>query len=185
MANPLFARILPKEAAARGQLFEIKEKVGEFDRLVEIVEADIAAVSRNSQPQNWRDMPVAIRLEFAWADGMEGVPVIHGRVSAQLPATCQRCMTAFNMLLDSSVNMVIVTPAKLADVERYEVWELEDEDFRLVDVVEEVLIMAMPLAPTHETGESCTAVTIEDADSGSETVRPFADLKSQMEKTND
>jgi len=184
MANPLFARILPKEAAARGQLVEYKGKVSEFDRLMEIVEADIAAISENSQLQNWRDASVDIRLEFAWADGMQGIPAIDGRASAQLPAVCQRCLKAFELSLDTSVNMLVVTAAESADVKRHEVWELEDEALRLIDVVEEALVMAMPLAPTHATGESCIALTIENTESGSETARPFADLRSQMGKTN-
>jgi len=184
MANPLFERILPKEAAALGQLIEYKGEVGHCERLVEIVAADIAALSADTQPQNWRAAPIAIRLEFAWAEGLTGVPAINGRVTAQIPAVCQRCLEAFDLALDAPVNMLLVTSADAADVDRYEIWELADEALRIVDIVEEALVMAMPLAPTHEPGESCVSVTIENTDSGSETIRPFAGLRSQLEKTN-
>jgi uncharacterized metal-binding protein YceD (DUF177 family) len=184
MANPLFARILPKEAATLGQLIEYKGEVGDFERLSEIVAADIAALSEDMQPRNWRAASVAIRLEFAWADGLEGIPAINGRASAKLPAVCQRCLEAFDLSLDTAVNMLLVTPAESVDVDKHEVWELEDEAFRVLDIVEEALVMAMPLAPTHDSGESCAAMTIENTDSGSETGRPFADLKSQLEKMN-
>ena len=182
MANPLFARILPKEAAALGQVIDCKGVIGDFDRLVEIVEADIAAVFESGQPENWRAMPVDIRLEFDWADGNKGIPAISGRASTQLPAICQRCLKVFDLSLDSSVDIVVVTTAESADVDGHEVWELEDEAFRLIDVVEEALVMAM--APTHEADESCAALTNENTDSESETVRPFADLRSQIEKKN-
>lgn len=184
MANPLFARILPKEAAALGQLIECKGEVGEFERLVEIVEADIAALSAELQPQNWRAASVDIRLEFAWADGLEGIPAIYGRAAAQLPAVCQRCLQVFDLSLDTAVSMLLVTPAESADVDRFELWELADETCRVLDIVAEALVMAMPLAPTHEPGESCAGMTIEKTDSGPETVRPFADLRSQLEKMN-
>ena len=184
MTNPLIERILPKEAAALGQLVEYKGEIGDFERLVENVEADIAALSAELQPQNWRAAPVDIRLEFAWADGLEGIPAINGRASAQLPVVCQRCLEAFDLSLDTSVNMLLVTSAESAEVDRYEVWELADEALRILDIVEEALVMAMPLAPAHEADETCAAMTIENTDSGSETVRPFADLRSQLEKTN-
>jgi hypothetical protein len=184
MANPLFARILPKEAAAIGQVIDCKGVIGDFDRLVEIVEADIAAASGSGQPKIWRAVPVDIRLEVGWAAGNKGIPSISGRASTQLPAICQRCLKVFNLSLHSSVDSLIVTTAESADVDGHEVWELEDEAFRLIDVVEEALVMAMPLAPTHEAGESCMALSNENTDSGSETVRPFADLRSQIEKMN-
>jgi uncharacterized metal-binding protein YceD (DUF177 family) len=184
MANPLIERILPKEAAALGQLIEYKGKVGDFDRLVEIVEADIAAISTRLEPQNWRAEPVDIRLEFGWADGLQDVPAISGRAAAVLPAVCQRCLTSFDLALEASVNMLLLAAGQAAEVETHEVWELEDEAIQALDVVEEALVMAMPLAPTHEAGETCKALTVESEDSGSETVRPFADLRSQMEKTN-
>ena len=181
MANPLFARILPKEAAAIGQLIECKGEIGDFERLAEIVEADIAALSADTQPQNWRAAPVDIRLEFAWAAGLESVPAINGRATAQLPAVCQRCLEAFDLSLDTSVNMLLVAATESADLDRYEVWELEDGALRIADIVEEALVMAMPLAPTQE---SCVGLGVENRDAGSETTRPFADLRSQLEKRN-
>ena len=184
MANPLFARILPKEAADLGQLVEYTGKVGDFERLVEIVAADMVAASGSDRQRNWRAMPVAIRLEFRWADGMQGVPAVVGRAAGQIPAICQRCLKAFDLLLDTSIDMLLVAPAESASVDGHEVWELDDDAVRLVDVVEESLVMAMPLAPTHEIGEQCMALDAEDTNSGSETVRPFADLRSQLEKTN-
>ena len=41
MANPLLDRALPEELADRRQVFELKGKIEDFPRLVEIVEADL------------------------------------------------------------------------------------------------------------------------------------------------
>lgn len=184
MANPLIARILPKEAAERGQLIEYKGEVGDFDRLVEIVEADIAAVSRRLRPQNWRAEPVDIRLKFGWADDLQGAPAVNGRASTILPVVCQRCLEAFDLSLDASVNMLLLVAGEAAKVDTQEIWELEEEGFQALDVVEEALVMALPLAPTHEDGEACRALSVESKDCGPETVRPFGDLRSQMEKSD-
>ena len=184
MANPLFDRVLPKESAARGQLIECKGKVGDFERLVEIIEADLAVVPEDIRPQRWRAEPVDIRLEFGWVDGLQGIPGITGRASAHIPVVCQRCLEAFELSLDASLKMLVVKPGEWPDLPEYEVWELEEEALRLVDLVEESLVMAMPLAPSHDSLESCARPAVENTESGPEKVRPFADLKSQMEKSN-
>ena len=41
MGNPLRDRALPEELADRSQVFELKGKLDDFGRLVEIVEADL------------------------------------------------------------------------------------------------------------------------------------------------
>lgn len=188
MANPLFDRVLPKELASLGQVIEVKGKVSDFNRLVEIVEADLAAVSEDVRPRRWRAAPVDIRLEFAWVDAPQEIPAVTGRVSAQLPAVCQRCLEAFELTLDASLSMLLVRPdvesGESPDPAEYEVWELEEETLRPLDLVEESLVMALPLAPTHESRDSCGTLVEEIAESGSETTRPFADLKSQLEKSN-
>ena len=152
--------------------------------MVEIVEADIAAVSEELRPRRWRAEPVDIRLEFAWADGLQKIPLVTGRASAQIPAVCQRCLRVFELSLDAPLKMLLVKPGELADVTEYDLWELEDEALRLIDMVEEAFVMAMPLAPTHASGEPCAIVAAENTAQGPETARPFADLRSQMEKLN-
>lgn len=188
MANPLSDRVQPKELATRGQCIEFKGKVSDFERLAEIVEADLAALSAELRPRGWRAAPVAIRLEFAWAGGPQQIPAINGRIIAKIPAVCQRCLEAFELELDSSVRMLLAgpdaEPGETPDLAEFEVWELDEETLRPLDIVEESLVMAMPLAPTHDFDESCVALANELVESGPDTARPFADLKSRMEKSN-
>ena len=54
---------------------------------------------------------------------------------------------------------------------------------RPLDIVDEALVMAVPLAALHEDNETCMAPD-DVVDEGSDTIRPFAALKSQMEKDN-
>ena len=184
MVNPLFDRVLPQELANCKQVIDCKGDIGSLERLTEIVEADIAAVSGDVGSQGWRAKPIDIRLEFGWADGVEGISAITGSASAHIPAVCQRCLKVFELALDTSIKVLLVRLGDSLDVADYEVWELEEETLQLADIVEESLVMAMPLAPTHESMESCVALAVENTDSGSETARPFADLRSQLEKTN-
>ena len=70
-----------------------------------------------------------------------------------------------------------------ADESGFEVWELDEETLRPLDIVDEVLAMAVPLAALHEDEETCKAPD-EVVEDSRDTIRPFAALKSQMETDN-
>jgi uncharacterized metal-binding protein YceD (DUF177 family) len=188
MSNPLFDRVLPEGLASIGQRIEYKGKISEFVRLVEIVEAELAMVSKDLWPRGWRAALVDIRLEFAWGGGRQKVPTITGRVSAQIPAVCQRCLEVFELLLDAAVEMRLLRPGlesdDFAELAGYDVWEIEADALRPYDIVEESLVMAIPLAPRHESRADCGVLAGDIADVGSKSARPFAGLRSQLELSN-
>jgi uncharacterized metal-binding protein YceD (DUF177 family) len=63
----------------------------------------------------------------------------------------------------------------------YEIWELDDEYLRPADIVEETLIMALPLVARHEDDKSCQLKAGPAAAEREDVTRPFADLRSQMQ----
>jgi uncharacterized metal-binding protein YceD (DUF177 family) len=186
MANRLFDRALPEELASCGQHIECKGKIGDFRRLVEIIEAELATITEDKWPRRWRQAPVEIRLDFAWADIEQKLPALTGRVSVQLPTVCQRCLELFELSLDVTLELLLVRadsePGDLAVSGQYEVWELEEDELLPGVIVEESLVMAIPLAPRHESSDVCGPLAGEVAESGLKAARPFADLRSQMEK---
>ena len=62
----------------------------------------------------------------------------------------------------------------------YEVWGLEDAAVRPIDMVDEALVMVMPVSAMHGTTDGCSEVRAATAD-GVETVMPFAALKTQLQ----
>ena len=64
----------------------------------------------------------------------------------------------------------------------FEVWELAEDAVRPLDIVEEALIMALPLSPLHKSRDLCGPLADNVVQEKTGTVRPFADLKSQMGK---
>lgn len=188
MANPLFDRALPEDLASIGQRIEYKGKISEFHRLVEIVEAELKTVSEDIWPRRWQDAAVDIRLDFAWADLQQNIPRVTGRISAEMPAVCQRCLEVFNLSLEVALEMLLVrADAQGDDIEQTaecEIWEIGEEALRPGDIVEESLVMSIPLVPRHQSEDACGVLAGEIAESGLKTARPFADLRSQMEKPN-
>lgn len=188
MATPLHQYVSPQDLAERQQILEYNGNIGEFERLSEIAAADLAADGAAPGPEEWRGAPVAIRLQFAWADARQEVPMLSGQVAAEMPAVCQRCLKAFRYTLENDVKMAIVAGSagecELADRPGTDVWEIEQDKLRLIDVVEEALIMAMPLAPMHGDDHPCGRSVQAARESSVDKVTPFADLKTHMDKMN-
>lgn len=107
---------------------------------------------------------------------------LHLNVNAQLTTTCQRCLNAMPLKLVLDFNYLI------SDVDDEELNALvldEQDDYDLqqanaamdvIALIEDELIMAMPIAPTHE-GDCVKLVT-----QSGEKPNPFAVLKGLVTK---
>lgn len=185
MANPLLDRALPEELADRNQVFELKGKIGDFRRLVEIVEADFESVSAELCPRAWRAAPVNIRLGFAWADARREIPALEGEISTDIAAVCQRCLEPFELPLRTTMKMLLLKSVDATtQQDEFEIWEVEGDKVRPLDIVEEALIMALPLSAMHQSRDLCGPLAENVTDQNKETVTPFAGLRSRMNKSN-
>jgi uncharacterized metal-binding protein YceD (DUF177 family) len=62
----------------------------------------------------------------------------------------------------------------------YDVWEIDDATIRPLDILEEALIMALPLSALHGRGEACNAPDEGASADSDEAIRPFAGLRSAI-----
>ncbi|MDH3265987.1 MAG: DUF177 domain-containing protein, partial [Gammaproteobacteria bacterium] len=182
MGNPLQDRRTPSEWAESGQVIEFSEKIEEFERFGEIVKGDIETLQPDKIRPDWRDTVVTGQLSFGFAEAAGRVPALQGRATALVHAVCQRCLEAFRLPLTVEMRLLLVADASAATIDGYEIWELEETTLRPIELVEEALIMALPLAAMHIDSENCKGPG-EEQDPGDRT-RPFADLRSQMGNTD-
>jgi uncharacterized metal-binding protein YceD (DUF177 family) len=181
MVNLLLDRVLPSELADSAQRFDFKGKVGDFERLCEISEAELRTVPGSVQPCDWQDSAVRVSLSFAWLDPGMRVVAATGQVAAGLPVVCQRCLEPFELVIETPIRMLFgksLDDPRYAD---YDAWEVDGTAIVLRDVVEEALVMAMPLAPLHDASTYCGRQAEETPAAHRETTRPFADLRTRME----
>ncbi len=188
MGNPLQDHRTPSELAASGQVSELSDKISDFERLTAIIEADLAALNPDKLPSDWRDAVVSGQLAFGFTDARGALrsegrwPATEGRVEVTITMVCQRCLEPFRLPLATDFRLLFAgDQAETVSGDRYEVWELAEESLRPLDLVEEVLIMAMPLAARHIDNAGCKEPTEIDEESD-DIIRPFADLKSQMQE---
>ena len=188
MGNPLRDRRTPSELAASGQIIEFQCKIRDLTQLAAIVAADLATLDSGMAPYGWADAEVSGRLAFGYADAQSGLqpqgqwPALEGEVTATIDAVCQRCLEPLRLPLRAELRLLFAsdTGTPTGD-EEFDVWELEEDTLRPLDLVEEVLIMALPLAARHVDDAACRATDGPDEEPG-EMTRPFAGLKAQMEQ---
>ena len=185
MGNPLHERRTAAEWSAASQVIEIAEKIGVFEQLSVVVKNDLETLDADKIPADWRDTQVTGRLEFGFADAQRKLPRVRCRVATNAYAVCQRCLEPFRLPLESEANLLLLDMEQDVDgYDDHEVWELEEKLLRPRDIVEELLIMALPFSAMHTESAACRTLSAETEDSAEKMTTPFAALREQMAKDN-
>jgi len=180
MASSLTQRATPAELADRQQVIETKENIDSFPQLAAIIEADLATTS--GPRAKWRQFPVRIGLRFGWADTRRDFVILTGEIETRIAALCQRCLQPFEYPVREEFKLLLARPDDpIGMAPGFEVWELDEEWLRPIDIVEEALIMALPLVARHENEGSCQPQPATAAPKDNDKVKPFADLWSQTQ----
>ncbi len=102
------------------------------------------------------------------ADGGHGEQVwLVLSVQASVPQVCQRCMVPFEMPLQVEREFRFVASEEQAEAEDEESEEdvlVLSRDFNLLELVEDELLMALPVVPKHEVCPAPVKLQAADAD---------------------
>ncbi len=124
------------------------------------------------------DGEVGVELDFG--SDAQGRPRLLGRVSARLEVLCQRCLTAMVLPIEANVCLYL-TASESGEVDTPESAEtlvVGDQPMRLADIVEDELILALPLVPMHDeaTCQVPRSYATGGDEKGVEEHHPFAQL---------
>lgn len=182
MGDLLRDRRTPREFAARSQRIDFSEKINEFEQLATAVGRDLARLDAARMPSGWRDSPVVGWLSFGFADARETLPALEGLVEASIDAVCQRCLEPFRLPLRIELRLLFADDSPQRRYgEDWEVWDTAETPLCPLDLLGEVLVMAMPLAPKHSDMSMCRPTGASDDEKAALTTRPFAGLRARME----
>jgi uncharacterized protein len=108
-----------------------------------------------------------------------GRPSLRVKVRGALQLRCQRCLEPLAFDVDADSLLVLAATQAEIDAEPVEGPDrvLGERDMRIRDLVEDELILALPLAPRHE---HCAGATVEGEGGRS----PFAGLRGLMRGTH-
>lgn len=158
-------RLVSDQAILQGTI-----PIHRFSRLVRLVESD----NGNAQ----------IRLEFRKRKKQQTLVV--GKASLEASLICQACLESLTIPLEIAVQLILVSSeSELLALKQDEDGLLVDSKLvTLVDLVEDELIVSLPMVPRHSFGTCELFSQKPGQDDMKETHQPFAALSKMQEDSN-
>ncbi len=120
-----------------------------------LLQGDIALAEMTRLSESLLDTQGSVSVSLEFGIDNEGIRFIHGRVRAEVSLECQRCLEALRYPIDSEFRLGLVR--SMAEAEnlpsQYEPLTVEDEPLFLRDIIEDELLLALPVVPMHTPDE--------------------------------
>jgi uncharacterized protein len=128
-----------REAALSGEL-----QLSKLTRLVGMLRSDVGSVRASLKFGQRRGGRIEVELTY----------------TAAVELTCQRCLEPYRHELAGRANVVLVEAGSASDAvpEGYEPFEIVDGRLLPAELIEDELIVSMPLVPKHERLADCGSV---------------------------
>jgi len=125
------------------------------------------------------DASLQVRLEFRQAQ--DGRPALRLGVEGALCLVCQRCLGPVRWPLELEADLTVLAVEDEADslVDPFDSVVIGEAGLVLAQVVEDEILAAMPMVPSHAPGEECGADFVQGA-TETERHRPFAELRGLL-----
>jgi uncharacterized protein len=113
-----------------------------------------------------------IKFQLMGASKRFGQPSLHLTIKANLLMTCQRCLDEMTVNLDLNFDYLI-SSAQVNEAEDSDEidWIEASHEMDVAELIEDELLLAMPIAPTH--AHDCSKLSTQSGDKPN----PFAALK--------
>jgi len=120
-------------------------------------------------------VPTTIHFELTGDSKRFRQPSLHLRIKTKLPVICQRCLDEMLVNLDLSFDYLISNePINELDESDEIDWLEGNHEMNLYELIEDELLLAMPIAPVHE--NNCSKLSMQSG----EKPNPFAALKDKF-----
>ncbi len=129
-------------------------------------------------------------VKFSLSFGKDGKTArLHGHLNTVLQLECRNCLKNVSWPVNSEFNLGIVSSSDEADLlpENYEPLLVQENRIRLMDIIEDELLLSAPAFPRHET--NCAGLQLKDMNpqqktDESKTNNPFSIL-AKLKNTGD
>ncbi len=139
MREKLRRRYQVHREVTRNGYFEGEIALSEMRRLGELLELDQSAR---------KDRNVAVKFEFIRNE--YDIATIVGRLETSLGLQCQRCLKTMELPLELDFRLMIDASDAIVQDSSVDTLYSDDGFIDIVEVVEDELILAIPLVPLHE-----------------------------------
>jgi len=151
----------------------------------------VASMARLSQTLMQKDASVSVNLVFGY--GEQRRLTVNGKVNTDLELKCQRCLGPMPWPLQLEFTLVLVKAGNQGEIPpEYEQYIMDADKIRLYEMIEDEILLSMPLVAKHAT-EDCPAAEYlqtgatgkqaeQENDSVTERDNPFEVLKNLKTK---
>jgi uncharacterized protein len=114
----------------------------------------------------------------------EGRATVDARVAGTVVLSCQRCLQPCEVTVVEATPLVVLTTEEDPVPAGYDPILGNAERLAVIEVIEEQLLLGLPLVATHGEGTGCRSGPIPEPGEGetSERQRPFANLRELLDK---
>lgn len=125
----------------------------------------LAEMARLGESLQDSDGEVTVSLEFGTDN--EGIRFMRGRIQAEVSLQCQRCLETMRYPIDSEFSLALVRNTVEAEAlpSHYEPLLVEGEPLFLRDIIEDELLLALPIVAMHAP-EECSINISSDQGAG-------------------
>jgi uncharacterized protein len=125
----------------------------------------------------------AVLVDVRVSPGPLGAPLVEGRLSGRFRRECQRCLDPVDLQIDVPIRLAVTASGadELAPA-GFEPWQSDESEVVLRDLLEDELLLALPMVARHDDQAKCGDVSWRaevDASSDEPSPResPFAVLR--------
>jgi len=124
---------------------------------------------------------IDVTLEICHRD--DGLVLVEGRLDGQVRVTCQRCLEPVQIPVRREIRLALAgSETGAGAAEGFESWPLEEGPVTIRALLEDELLLALPLVPVHDDPEACGELasrlaTMATDDTGAPPDGPFAVLE--------
>ena len=153
-------------------------KVDNFEKIVCLIQKDHLNAIDLKDSEGWLKEKVRINLKQEIANLNSDEKKVSGSIKIKIYLTCQNCLSVIESDLNIPVSIILCKESK-KNIKESEMWEIYEEKIKLKDLIEELIIISLPLYFKHESSEDCIVYDYK-LNTESTKALPFANLKNQL-----
>ena len=163
--DPIPPHVDPRKLADRGVSLEGTLLLADLERLCDPLSDDVGTV----------------QAKFDFERDEQKTVVIHSALTVEVKMVCQRCLELVTLPIHSeSTYAVVKEGANTQSLPKgYDVLELGEDPLDLLALIEEELLLALPIVPAHHPEECQQPAGLDEPDPGEDEVtrsNPFSVL---------
>ena len=167
-----------KPSLNENQIIKGEYKIENFEKIVRLIQKDHLNAIDLKDSEDWIKEKITIDLKQEIANLNSDEKKVSGSIKIKIYLTCQNCLDVIESDLNIPVSIILCKESK-KNIKGSEMWEIYEEKIKLKDLIEELIIISLPLYFKHESSKDCIDYDYK-LDNESAKTLPFANLKNQL-----